>query len=259
MDAGVQDSGSVPETGATCQGCTAPANATSTCHSGTCGFVCNTGYSVCGTACCVPYRHTITIDGVNDFTTASEQIATTSANYDDYVTWDATSLYLGFDGSDIAAGATGGQTFLFAYIDKDPGAGTGAIAGQEYGTQTPKFPNGFGADYELAWNPGTGSLTLSIYQMAQWVPLSTTSVNLMRGGSFVEMSIPMSTVGVTPGGKLGLVTMMMYTHAAAEWSYAGTWAGSFTDGYYGMVPISFYFRGDLSSSSAPNAMTDRLL
>lgn len=246
--------------GPSCAACTAPTNATATCAASACGFTCNSGYAVCGTSCCQPYDHTITIDGTNDFTTATEQVTTTSSSsgYYTYVTWDSTNLYLGFEGSDIAAGATAGQTFLFAYVDKDPGASNGATTGQEYGTQTPKFPGGFNADWVIIWNPDTLSLTLSEYLGAQWVPQSATPVNLMRGSSdFVELSVPLATLGISSGGKLGLASMMMYTHAAAEWSYAGIWTGSFTDGYYGMVPISYFFEGELSSASAPNAMSDR--
>ena len=50
-----------------------------------------------------PYRHTITIDGTNDFSPTSEKLATTTTSVDAYVTWDASALYVGYVGSDLGA------------------------------------------------------------------------------------------------------------------------------------------------------------
>ena len=60
------------------------------------------------------WKHTITIDGTNDFT--SDEIFTTTSDasgYDAYMTWDATKFYVGYKGPDIAAG---GSHFVFGVL-----------------------------------------------------------------------------------------------------------------------------------------------
>ena len=97
------------------------------------------------------YSHTITIDGADDFL-AADTFTTTSASYSAKVAWDRDNLYLGYAGPDLDPAAPQTATkWLFAYLDLDPGAASGAVASQLYRTQRGAFPTGFGAEYYARW------------------------------------------------------------------------------------------------------------
>jgi hypothetical protein len=199
------------------------------------------------------YRHTILIDGTNDFTTASERFHTTSGDasgYFAYVTWDATNLYVGYEGSDISGASSGGTKWVFAYLDVDPGAGTGATMGVTYNTETPGFPAGFGAEYYLRWKCDDSFSTLEVHGAGGWSTDAAAGVTHHRTGSYVEFSIPLASLG-TPS-KVGVVTLLMNEAAGVEAAYAGIYADNFTDGYHATVPIAHYLLGDFASSLSPN-------
>src|SRR5688572_10489783 len=76
------------------------------------------------------YRHTIQIDGVDDFLSA-EQFPTTSAGYGARVTWDNDNIFVGYSGADLdPAAAETATKWLFVYVDADPGMGRGALVNE---------------------------------------------------------------------------------------------------------------------------------
>jgi len=215
--------------------------------------VADTGIADTGT----PYRHTITMDGTNDFTASAEKLATTTSSYDAYVTWDATALYIGYTGGDVSAASA--TKWLFVYLDVDPGTATGASASEQYATQKHTFPTGFGADYYYAWRSDGSSPQQKKYGSSAWSSM-TASVTANRSGSYVEIKIPFSTFGTTPA-KLGVVTYFLNEATGGEWTYAGLYSTSFTDGYSAATSpktIGSYLRVDLASSVVPNSGANKL-
>lgn len=203
-----------------------------------------------------PYRHTIIIDGTNDFNAAAERFTTTSASYDAYVTWDASTLYVGYTGDDI--GPTASNTkWLFVYVDVDPGAGTGASTGEKYTSEQPAFPSGFSADYYYAWRTDNQFPQFKHFTGGVWSTVTPSGVTVGSSGSYVEIAIPFSSIGATSSPKLGIVTFMMNEASNQEAAYAGLYTGSFTDGYYPSIPIQYYLLADLGSSANPNASANQ--
>jgi len=206
-----------------------------------------------------PYRHTITVDGTNDFDVA-DKLTTTSTGYDAYVTWDATSLYVGYYGVDIGSGATTSK-WVFVYIDVDPSASTGATTGEQYNHQRPKFPTGFSADYYYAWKTDDSYAQFKKYATGAWSTATSTIAKARDSAkSFVDIKIPLADLGSPT--KFSVVTMMMNEATSGEWSYAGLFSGSYTDGYYPAssgtdVPIKYWLQVDLASSAAPSALANR--
>lgn len=201
----------------------------------------------------VAYRHTITIDGTNDFTAANEKLSTTTSSFDAYVTWDATALYVGYSGGDVAD-TTATTKWLFVYFDVDPGAGTGATSSEQYATQKHAFASGFGAEHYYAWRTDGLFPQQKSWSGTAWTN-ATATVTASRSGSFVELEIPFSTFGSTPS-KLGLTTFFVNESSAGEWTYAGLYSTSFTDGKSPTSTpktIASYMKIDLASAAAPNA------
>ncbi len=202
----------------------------------------------------LPYRHRIIIDGSNDFT-AAETFSTTSPTYATYVSWDESSIYLGFAGDDIATDAPDSATkWVFAYFDVDPGNGSGAYVGEQYNTQRPAFPSSFASEYYYRWKSDGSLADLQSFAGSSSWNVEPTTIAPQGSGSFVEVAIPRSALG-NPAG-VGVVTFMMNEKPMDEWSYAGLYPGSFTDGYYDAevagIPLSRYLNIDFASSQLPN-------
>jgi len=204
-----------------------------------------------------PYRHTITIDGANDFTASAEKLSTTTAGYDAYVTWDASALYVGYSGADIAAGSA--SKWVQVYIDVDPGASTGATSAEKYNTQQAALPTGHQADYYFAWKTDSSFSQFKKFVggTTPWSTVTASGVTVAKTGSFVEMKIPFAALGTTPPSKIGLVTFMLNEVGGGEWTYAGLYSGSFTDGYSVAKAIGYWLSGDFASSGFPNATANR--
>lgn len=214
-----------------------------------------------------PYRHTILIDGVDDFTASSEKFSTTSTSYDAYVTWDATTLYVGYSGPDVSTSTASGNTkWLFAYLDVDPGAGTGATMGVQYNHQRPGFLSGFGAEYYLRWKADGSYATFDSYAGTTWSTSQTygsatktwsgsaAAITSAQSGTYIEFAIPLAALG-TPPATLGVITLWMNEAPGGEFTYAGLYSASFTEGYFAYppaVPISKYLLADFATSPAPN-------
>ena len=197
-----------------------------------------------------PWRHTISIDGTNDFTAASEKLATTTSSFDAYVTWDATALYVAYNGSDVASGSS--TRWLFVYLDTDPGAGTGATSSEQYATQRHSFASGFGAEHYYAWRADGLFPQQKKYGAGAWTSVAGT-VTAGRSGTYVEVKIPWASVG-SPA-KVGVSSFFLNEAAGGEWTYAGLYPSAFTDGYSGAAApklIGSYLKVDLASPAAPN-------
>ena len=206
----------------------------------------------------VPYRHTIVLDGLNDFTLAAEKFATTSVGYDAFITWDATALYVGYAGTDIGSGASD-KKWVFVYLDADPLAGTGASVGETYNTEHPKFPAGFGAEAYFALKTDGSFSQFKKYSAGSWSTVVVSGVTFSRNAvaGYVEMKIPLASIAPPAPTKLGVVTLMMNEAPTVEAAYAGLYAGSFTDGYATAVPVTYYLGADFASASSPNSAANR--
>jgi hypothetical protein len=206
-----------------------------------------------------PYRHSIAIDGTNDFSPTDEKLATTTIGFDAYVAWDASALYVGYVGADI--GATASPTkWVLVYLDADPGAGTGATKTEAYGTQQQVLPTGFGADAYLAWKTDGSYTQFKVYAGGAWSVVASSGIAVQRNASssYVEMKIPFAALGATPA-KLGVVSLMLNETTTGPWTWAGLYAGSFVDGNSPVaspITIGHWLRADLASSLSPNATSN---
>lgn len=170
------------------------------------------------------FVHSITIDGANDFT-AQENFATTSAGYTAYVTWDSAYVYVGYSGADIGGGASNTK-WVFVHLD---GVTGGATSSETYNTQRQLMPTGFDSDVYFAWKTDDSYRQLKIWNGTTWVTDSVTPVIVSKSGTYVEMAIPLSTLGART--KLGITTYMINEQGGAESTYAGLYSDSFVDGY----------------------------
>jgi len=199
----------------------------------------------------VTVPHTITLDGIDDFR-ADEQFATTSApSFVARVTWDANSLYVGYGGPDLATTTTdAGTKWLLVYVDTDPGAATGAARAELYNSQSAAFPAGFGAEHYARWKADGTLASLKSYGSGSWGDAAAT-LGAAQQQTFVELAIPRSLLGAST--TLGVVAFMINEKDLAEGTYAGLYAGSFTDGYSAAMPVTRYLRLDLDAIEAPNS------
>jgi hypothetical protein len=195
------------------------------------------------------YAHTIQIDGVDDFLSA-EQFPTTSTGYDARVTWDAQNIYVGYSGADFdPAVAQSNTKWLFIYVDADPGGPNGAAVNEVYNTQGATFPSGFRADFYMRWRCDAALLTLKQYTGSAWAE-SASAPSAARGGTFVEFALPRNVIG---NGNVNIVTWMINEQNGAESSYAGLYAGNFTDGYAANLALSKFLKIDFAALRDPNA------
>jgi hypothetical protein len=199
----------------------------------------------------LPYRHTIAIDGANDFTAASEAFTTTSAGYTAYASWDDASIYLGYEGADVAS--SDAARWVLVFFDVDPGGAGGATVGEAYNTQQPGMPAGFTADFAFRWRASNDFQQLQAYGGGAWSDTGATPATYQTG-TFLETAIPRSVLG--DPSALAITALMINETGLSEGSYAGLYAGSFTDGYYDAsiapIPLTRFLLADLASDAAPN-------
>jgi len=199
------------------------------------------------------YRHTITIDGVNDFDVAREQLGTTTAGYTAYLSWDDEALYFGVDGADIAGGSA--TKWVLVYLDTN-GSGSGTGVEQRYRTQTPTLPPGLIADFYFRWR--TDNLLTSVQRWdtasSMWVD-SAIAATTFQSGTFVETRIALADL--SSPGAIGVAALMINEADLAEYSYAGVPAGTFSDGYYANIPMTRWMSADRSLATNPNDVARR--
>ncbi len=201
-----------------------------------------------------PYRHTIAIDGGDDFV-GVETFGTTSAGYSARITWDAQNVYVGYSGPDLDPVALDtASKWLFTYVDIDPGAGAGATTSEAYNTQHATFPTGFGAEFYARWKCDATFSSIETYSGTVW-SANGAAPPAAQSGSFVELAIPRSVIG--PASVIGIVTWMINEKANFEGSFAGLYTGNFVDGYAAALPITTYLKIDFDSVRAPNDAANR--
>jgi hypothetical protein len=201
------------------------------------------------------YRHTITLDGTNDFA-AADTFATTSAGYTAYVSWDDTNVYVGYQGPDVDPASLDTATkWIFVHLDPDPGAGTGEAHSLTYNTQRATFPAGFGSDYYYRWKCDTTFASLEVPDgLGGWTTLSTT-IAAAHQGDYLEVAIPRVTLGDPL--IVGIETWMINEKPDFEGTFAGLYATNFTDGYHADLQLGAYLRADFTAPEDPNDPANR--
>jgi len=194
----------------------------------------------------LPYRHAIALDGVDDFATG-ERFATTSTSFAARVTWDDQNLYIGYSGPDLATSTTDAATkWLFVYLDTKAG---GEMQSRLYNTQRATFPTGFAADYYVRYKCDGTFTTLERNDAGTW-NTATPTPQKAQADTLLELAIPLSAIGA--GTQLGIVTWMINEKNLGEGSYAGLYAGNFTDGYAANLALTAYLQADFTSPRTPN-------
>lgn len=132
--------------------------------------------------------HTIVVDGLNDFTMASELMEERADSL--FLTWDSEALYIGFHGRNLATGD------FFVHLDTDLVAGSGAPS-SSWGRAS--FAASHRPEYELAVEGGGNSLQLNAWDGAwsyqQYGAHAATSYEGWSGNPLTEIRLPWSEIG----------------------------------------------------------------
>jgi hypothetical protein len=196
----------------------------------------------------VPYRHTIQVDGIDDFV-AGESFETTSSSFAAYVTWDDANLYVGYAGPDLTPTVADAATkWLFVYLDTT--AGSGETQSEEYNSQRATFPTGFTANYYVRYKVDGTLTTIEHHDGSGWTTV-TPGPAVAQAGMFVELGVPLSSIG-SPA-RLGLVTWMINEKAFDEGAFAGLYSDNFTDGYAANLALTAYLEADFASPRVPSS------
>ncbi len=189
-----------------------------------------------------PYRHTIAIDGTDDFAAVDRFDTTSSPSFAAMVSWDATNLYIGYSGPDLDPNVGGaGTKWLFVYLDTVAG---GATASQQYNTQSAALP--FGAEHYLRHKADGTVNSLESYDGVNWA--TSTSPVTAQGTSFFEMSISRAALGSPT--TIRLAAWMINEQNLAEATFAGLYTGNFVDGFN--PAVTKYLEVDLDGERVPN-------
>ena len=189
-----------------------------------------------------PYAHTITVDGVNDFTT-NETFQTSTPGFTGFISWDADYIYFGMDGVDVSI--NDGTRLVLAYI----GGSLGTTTGVMHNTQQPVLP--FPARYHLEWTgDGTQDGLTKLYEFngTNWELGVSGNLLPARSGNFVELRIPRADVGDPASVRMHL--NMVNETFGSEWTWAAVPSVSFLDGYD--PDFTRYFEFDFDSTAVPN-------
>lgn len=207
--------------------------------------------SPAGDAPAAPYRHTIQIDGADDFA-SGETFPTTSAAFAARIAWDASNLYVGYSGPDLATTTSdASQKWLFIYLDTTAG---GEAQSELYRTQRATFPTGFAADYYARYKVDGTFSTLRAASGGTWSD-GPSALMTAQADMFVELAIPRSAIG--DPNELSIVTWMINEKDLAEGTFAGLYTTNFTDGYAANLALTAYMHADFASQLAPNDDANR--
>lgn len=200
------------------------------------------------------YRHTIAIDGTNDFLMAEERFQSTSSGtgYYGYVAWDSQYVYVGMEGADVEGNdpVKAPNTWVLLYV----GGADGTTTGQTYNTQQPTLP--FPAKWHVRWkadpaSPYTNAQVwnsgTSAWDDAMW----DFTGDVFRNGTFVEIRIPRAEIG-TPS-TMALHASMLNETALSEGTYAAVPSTSLVGGDGYDPDYTKYFEFDLDGDVVPNA------
>jgi hypothetical protein len=192
-----------------------------------------------------PYRHTITIDGTDDFA-LNETLPTTSTGFTAKLAWDDDNLYVGYAGPDLATTTTdAAQKWLFVYLDTTSG---GETQSEMYNTQRATFPTGFEADFYVRYKVSGETTSLEQVTAGDWMT-APPAPQVGQAGTFVELAIPLAQIGA--GDSLRLVTFMINEKMLAEGTYAGLFSDNFVDGYSTNMMLTRSYSADFTSTFAP--------
>jgi hypothetical protein len=190
----------------------------------------------------VRYFHTITIDGVNDFTT-DETFATSTVGHTGYVAWDEGYVYLGMSSPDLAGSSN--QVWMVAYL----GGLAGTTAGVTYNTQQPLLP--FDAQWHVRWRASDDYGGALAWTGAAWMDPgfgpTAGSNDVDFGGSFVELRVAWADLG--DPDVIDLHLGMLREQDLNEASWAAVPAGSYVDAYD--PDYAEHFEFDLLGSTLP--------
>lgn len=198
-----------------------------------------------------PYRHVISIDGNDDFSSA-DTFPTTSASFVARIAWDDKSLFVGYSGPDLATSTSdAGTKWLFVYLDTAPG---GEAQSELYRTQRATFPTGFAADAYARYKVDGTFSSLRVASGGTWTD-GAPALMTAQSGTYLEMAIPLSAIGA--GSQLSIVTWMINEKDLAEGTFAGLYNGNFTDGYAANLALTAYLQADFTSARVPNDDANR--
>lgn len=141
--------------------------------------------------------HTIFIDGVNDFISPSERIATQAHNL--YITWDNNNLYVGFFSFNLANGD------FFVSIDTDQTPGSGATS-DSWGRVD--FAGNYLPEYQVAIEGGGGSMQVNHWTGTNWNYPGNGAIGSSYEGwssnGLTEIAVPWSAIGNPDGIALAV-------------------------------------------------------
>jgi len=136
--------------------------------------------------------HTIVVDGLNDFTVASELLEPRADSL--FLTWDDEALFVGYKNRNL-----GGQGDFFVHLDTDLVAGSGAPA-SSWGRAS--FAAAHRPEFEIAVEGGGNSMQLNAWNGAwnylQYGEHPGTSYEGWSANPTTELRIPWSALGDPP-------------------------------------------------------------
>jgi hypothetical protein len=210
------------------------------------GQYCSDGY------CSDVYFHTITIDGINDFSTTDEMFGTVTTSYFAYVAWDYTYLYIGMEGTSI--GGSDATQYVLIYLDA--GATITTTNGMGYETQRAVLP--FGASYHFAWRADNSSTRAYETDGNDWHEDSAWDFtgDVFQTGTYVELRIHLEDIGVAWPESLDLHISMV--DSDDDWTWAALPADSFIESPAGSggsndPDYGRYYSFSIGGSTVPNA------
>jgi hypothetical protein len=202
------------------------------------------------------------VDGLDDFA-PGDKLATTStsidASYHAYAAWDATSVFFGIEGADVAQSTgSANKKWVFLYLGAPGVAGSNTGIAYDCGGACPAqqatlpFPAAWHVRYKI---DGTYA-NVQKWSGSAWVD-ATASITLTTGrqGTFLEMGLQRAQLG--DPAKLDVhVNMLIEDQHPPAWTYAGAPSTSFTDGF--APTFTKYFEFDLGDAAkAPNSYTPK--
>ncbi len=119
------------------------------------------------------------------------------------------------------------------------GASTGAATADKYGTQDAVFPMGFGAEYYLRFKSDGTFSSLEKYDGTVWDQQATAPVSA-NSGTYTEAAFSRSLL---TGTTAGVVTYMIDEKLGGESTFAGLYTDNFTDGYGSGGPVMTHYIG----------------
>lgn len=196
------------------------------------------------------YRHTIAIDGTNDFLPGETFDTTSGANHTAYVAWDDDTLYLGMKGTTIDDADV--SKWLVAYFGPIPlGSQQASSVGDQYQTQTPTLT--FQATHYVRWKGDNGFTWLKHFDGDAWTDdyELAAGTDYQQNGDFVELRLPLENIG-EPADWLKFAMGMLDEEVGSETTYAGVPDNTFPTGDGPDRDFEKRFEFDFAGDKFPN-------